>query len=166
MLISLSFGGGVFGVKLTAKDICEVTGWSRDQLRALLDELPPYREWKSAARVARRFSPTDLLFLSVVAHLEQSAGLRRSAIARISTPLKELLSRVTILTSPEVIFVSLTPPKAVAIQGALPAECGIVIRLAPIARKLHEYFGLHIVGGTEKQVALKLGPTVLSRRSA
>lgn len=153
-------------VKLTAKDVCELTGWSRDQLRGVLEELPPYRDWKSSERVARQFSASDLMFFALVAHLEQTICLRRSAIQQVALALRELLSKPVALNNDGIVFIGLTPPRVEFLAGSPPSESGILVRLAPVARRVHEFFGVHVVEGPHKQVTLKLGPAVVSRRSA
>lgn len=143
-------------MKLTAQHVCDVTGWSRDQLRAVLADLPPFRDWKSEARVARRFSPADLLFLAAVAHLERDAGLKRSAISRVALALRDVLASRSPAMSFDAIFVSLSPPTVTVLDDSMPEESGLVIQLSPIARKVHEYFGMHEVKRGDKQVALRL----------
>lgn len=151
-------------MKLTAQHVCEVTGWSRDQLRSVLDDLPNYRGRKAEARVARRFSAADLLFFAAVSHLERDVGLRRSAVCRVAVPLREALSRPRTM-SWNALFISLHPARVSSIGDSLPDRSGIVVNVSTFARKLHQYFGLHALG-SDKQAVLRLRPTLISRRSA
>lgn len=68
---------------ITITDLCELSGYSRDQMRGFLDELPRFASRPTEARVARIFSNQDVLVVVVLCHLEKMHGLKRSVISSL-----------------------------------------------------------------------------------
>ena len=125
--------------KLTAIDLCNVSGYSRDQLQAVLRLLPPYCEVSSAQRVARLFSPQDLIVISVAYQLEVKCAFRRRDFKKIGVELHTQLNGPRQITSSPVLVVSVEP-STVTYHATMPQDIeGIVIRLRPIFNVVDSY---------------------------
>ena len=88
---------------ITISDLCELTGYSRDQMRGLLAELPRFARRHAEARVARVYSNQDVMLVVVLCRLETVYGLRRSIVSALC----------------ESIAASLTAPRKVSKQACL-----------------------------------------------
>lgn len=117
---------------ITASDLCELTGYSRDQMRGLLAEMPRFSRRRTEARVARSYSNHDVLVVVVLCRLETVYGLKRGILASLC----------------EAIAASLTAPRKVSREACLilraqDATCeyadtaplindGLIVALGPI----------------------------------
>lgn len=144
--------------RLTVADVLEVTGYSRDELHALLRVLHPYVSEKSAPRVAREFSPKDLVVLSVTQALEQAYGMRRTAVAELGEKLQAALSGPRLASGDAKLCISIRPPKVEYLENGSSVAEGLVVALAPIFDKVDRYLSF------EPQMSLQLGPSLLTRR--
>lgn len=124
---------------ITISDLCELTGYSRDQMRGLLAELPRFARRHAEARVARVYSNHDVMLVVVLCRLETVYGLRRSIVSALC----------------ESIAASLTAPRKVSKQACLilrahDATCeyvdtapliddGLVVALGPIFLAIDSY---------------------------
>lgn len=125
--------------KLTVVDLCSVSGYSRDQIQAVLRLLPPYCDVPSAERVARLFSPQDLTVISVAYQLEVKCAFRRRDFKRIGVELHTQLNGPRQVTSSPVLVVSVEPA-SVTYHAAMSQDIeGIVIRLRPIFNTVDSY---------------------------
>lgn len=150
--------------KLTAADVREVSGYSRNELRAVLDELPHYRKRGGQARVAREFTRHDLIVLSVIYVLETQYGIRRSAIAQIFMPLRTALSGPKRLNREARLLISIVPPVVSYVETTTKCLEGILVSLEVVFDRVDGYLGSHLDGVTDLQGDLKLGPAVISSR--
>jgi hypothetical protein len=148
--------------KLTAADVQKVTGYSRNQLRGLLDELPAYSGQAPSVRIAREFTPHDLIVLSVVSILESRVGLRRRAIVAISELLRKVLSGPKKVNRGARLMVSFDPPLVSYIASGLPSRDGVLISLGPIFERVDRYLGYADSASAQLQPNLRLGPTLIS----
>jgi hypothetical protein len=142
--------------KLTAADVCVVTGYSRDELHALLRVLPPYHLVKPGSRVAREFTAKDLLVLSVTRILEDQYGVRRAAIGDIGVPLQDALSGPRLRGEDPCISINIRPPRVCLVGTTVPRE-GLLLPLAPIYEKIETYLSY------DPQLSLQFGPTLLRK---
>ena len=125
--------------KLTAIDLCNVSGYSRDQLQAVLRSLPPYCDVPSAERVARLFSPQDLIVISVAYQLEVKCAFHRRDFKKIGVELHTQLNGPRQVTSSPVLVVSVEP-STVTYHTVMSQDIeGIVIRLRPIFNGVDSY---------------------------
>lgn len=125
--------------RLTVSDVCEVTGYTRDELHATLKVLWPYNEAPAAPRVAREFTARDLVVLSVTQVLEQRFGLRRSALARIGEPLRTALSGPKEVSKKARLVISIEPPSVEYVNLSITEREGLVVALGPIFEKVDGY---------------------------
>ena len=125
--------------KLTTIDLCNVSGYSRDQIQAVLRLLPPYCDVPSAERVARLFSPQDLIVISVAYQLEVKCAFRRRDFKKIGVELHAQLNGPRQVTSSPVLVVCVEPA-TVTYHAATSQDIeGIVIRLRPIFNTVDSY---------------------------
>lgn len=146
------------GRRLTAADVCAVTGYSRDELHALLRVLEPYCNDKPLPRVAREFTPRDLVVLGVTQVLEERYGLRRAAVAELGRHLQNALAGPKGTNREARVSVSVRPPKVeYLVAGAIATE-GLVIALGPLIEKIDDHLTF------EPQLSLQFGPSLVTRK--
>jgi hypothetical protein len=150
--------------KLTAADICEVSGYNRDQLRSLLKELP---KWTSApgARRARAYTPQDLIVLNVVHTLDRVIGMRRKAIASVFPLLRQALSGPKPIAAQARLSITFTPRQRVDfLDAGICVQEGVVIFLQPLLDRVDQYLGVTALKDPIVQPDLRLGPGVMRSR--
>jgi hypothetical protein len=127
--------------KLTASDACEVTGYTRDQLKALLRDLPAWGP-PPRARAAREFSPHDLIVLGVVHVLDSRISLRRRQIGLMLPKLRQALLGPREVTRSPRLAISFDPLSVEYLSGRMPsARDGLLISLGPIFDRVDYYLG-------------------------
>ncbi len=147
--------------KLTASDVCEVTGYNRDQLKAVL-KLP---HWSAApgARMAREFSPHDLIVLGVVRVLDSRVGIRRKQIGLMLTKLRQALLGPREVDRSASLAISFDPIHVEYVSGKNPSREGLLISLEPIFDRVDRYLGA-ARSWNASQENLRLGPGSLRSR--
>jgi hypothetical protein len=148
--------------KLTASDVCEVTGYNRDQLKALLKELP---DWSAApsARIAREFSPHDLIVLGVVHALDSRVGIRRKLIAPMLAKLQQVLLGPREVDRSARLIISFDPTHVEYVSEKTSIREGVLISLEPIFDRVDRYLGA-VPSRNTAQENLRLGPSSLRPR--
>lgn len=143
-------------------DVCEVTEYTRDQVRGMLRDLPPFLENSSEGR-NRTFSRVELLAICVMAQMETRYGLKRAAIGKIVHQLITALSgprpvdlhaRLNVI--PESSLVSFLSEDA-------PVSEGLIVPLGPIFQRVDHYLGAYSESG--RQGDLPLGPGIVRVRA-
>jgi hypothetical protein len=149
--------------KLTAADVCAVTGYNRDQLRGLLKELP---EWSAAPgeRMARAYSAHDLIVLSVVHVLDAVVGMRRKMIAAAFSQLQEALSGPKSIAANARLIITFAPLRVDYSDGKITVAEGLIVSLQPIFGRIDQYLGAVKVQPASSQANLRLGPTLVGSR--
>jgi len=142
--------------RLTVADVCAVTGYSRDELHALLRILPPYNLERPAPRVAREFSAKDLLVLSVTQVLEDRYGIRRAAVGEIGLQLQEVLGGPRLQGEGQHLTVTINPP-SVLITEPSEQKDGLILPLEPLYEKIDAYLSY------DPQLSLQFGPTIVRK---
>lgn len=125
--------------KITVVDVCAVTGYGRDQLQALLKELQPYNEYAIKPRIAREFTPHDVISLCVVHELEIRYGVKRKMIGKISEMLRRALSGPKTIASNARLCISFNPPSSVYVADMELKRDGIYISLKEIFERADLY---------------------------
>ncbi len=146
------------GRRLTAADVCAVTGYSRDELHALLRVLEPYCTDKSSPRVAREFTPRDLVVLGVTQLLEVRYGLRRTAVAELGLQLQSALAGPKGVNRDARLAISVRPPSVDYLDDGVIVTEGLVIALGPLFEKVDDYLSF------EPQLSLQFGPSLVARK--
>lgn len=142
--------------RLTAADVCAVTGYSRDELHALLRVLPPYNLERPVPRVAREFAAKDLLVLSVTQILEDRYGVRRTAVGELGSFLQEVLAGPRQQGIEYGLQVTVRPASAWLIDPSVPTA-GLTVLLTPIFEKIDRYLS------SDPQMTLQFGPALVRR---
>ncbi len=148
--------------KITAVDIREVTGYSRNQLRGLLDELPIYSEQETAPRIAREFSRSDLTVLAVVHVLETRNGVRRKTIAPVITQLRKTLTGPKTINRGARLLISFDPPTVSYLTTSVTSQDGILVSLGPIFDRVDQYLNFGPAHAGNVGPELNLGPTLVT----
>lgn len=148
--------------KITAADVCAITGYSRDQLRGLIDKLPVFSDQKTEPRVAREFTRSELILLTVVHVLEVQYCVRRESIASISKLLQKALTGPKAVNRHARLLVSFDPPAASYLTEDVPQQDGILMSLGPVFERIDAYLGQGIPTTEKQQPELKLGPTLIA----
>lgn len=146
--------------KLTAADVCEVTGYSRSELRSVLSALPYYSQQKSYPRKARHFSRQDLTAFCLVQVLEAEFGMRREAIAAIFSAMHSALSGPRGQNRQACLLISLSPAAAKYEEGPVAISSGICVPLGSVFERVDQHFGSLGAPGPEQR-DLALHPTLI-----
>jgi hypothetical protein len=148
--------------KLTASNVYEVTGYSRQELRLILEALPYYREQESYPRKAREFSRHDLIVLGITQALETRYGMRKDAIAAVFDRLRAALLGPKRQNSQAHLHISIDPP-AVSYKET-PTKCsdGILVPLETIFARVDNHLSSHPGSVREQRDVVR--PAVVSIR--
>lgn len=149
--------------KITAADICEVTGYNRDQLRGLLQKLPLYLEHPRSPRVAREYTRHDLVVLSVVVRLETKHGLQRAAVAAVVEQIDRELRGPRPTNPSRMLLVSIDPPSVTHLAEKYTDEEGTVVALGPVYKQVDDYLDGD-AAENHLQTSLPFGPSLASHR--
>lgn len=150
--------------KLTAADVREVTGYTRDQLRALLNELPVWSEEASSARVAREYTAHDLIVLSVIYLLDIRVGIRRKQIALMLSHLRRALSGPRNIDRNARLAISFDPRHVAYVGSGSDIQEGVVISLGPVFDRVDQYLGAAHTITASAQPRLQIGPALVRSR--
>jgi len=149
--------------KLTAADVCEVTGYNRDQLRGLIKELP---KWSAAPaeRMARVYTAHDLIVLCVVHTLETLMGMRRKAIALVFEQMQDALSGPKPIARNARLVLSFSPLSVEYFDSKTHVSEGVVVSLQPILDRVDQYLSAGKIFASDSQANLQLGPGLVRTR--
>jgi hypothetical protein len=144
---------------LKMADACAVSGYSRDQMRALLRDLPSFTSQQSTGK-SRVFTRAELLAIAVIATMEQRYGIKRAAISAILDRLLHTLQAPRQLDPLAcLLIVTGEPSVSYTTLSQCPSE-GLVLPLAPIFDQLDTYLG---VKTSHKQMEISFGPSALRK---
>jgi hypothetical protein len=118
--------------QVTAADLVAITGYSRDQLRGLLAELPLFAQRKGEARVANIYSRQDVLVVAICCRLETQYGLKRAAVAALSEVIARCLVAPRQLGNGARLVLKLQPPAAQFVERVDDLADGLVVALDSI----------------------------------
>jgi hypothetical protein len=120
---------------LKMADACSISGYTRDQMRALLRDLPSFTVDQGTGR-SRVFTRVELLAIAVISFMEQRYGIKRAAIGTVVERLLETL-QVPREIDPHACLVIVTGEASVSYirLNEVVAE-GLVVPLAPIFDRL------------------------------
>lgn len=128
---------------LKMADACSISGYTRDQMRGLLRELPVFTKNQVAGR-NREFTRVELLTITVISYMEQRYGIKRGAIKEILEKLIKTLEETKKVNSQSclVIVIGESSVLSTYINEIIPE--GLVIPLAPIQEQLDTYLGVKV----------------------
>lgn len=130
--------------RLTLTDIEAITGYTRNQARGVLDSLPQYANAPKLERVAQEYTPHDLLVVSVVACLERTHRVQRSAIAEVFEAIYKELHGPRPQNRSPLLHVTFEPPTAVYCSDQQVVSEGITVALGPIFEKVDSHLGIFL----------------------
>lgn len=149
--------------KLTARDVRDVTGYTREELRALRDAINFHGSQRLQPRVAQEFTRQDLIVLGVIHALESKCGMRRSAISELLRQLRTALSGPRSLSRNAWLVVSLSPAVVTYMDSPEEIHEGIAIRLQTVFDRVDSHLGIHDADA-HGQTNLRLSPTIVKQR--
>lgn len=124
---------------LTMADLLAITGYTRDQMRGLLDALPAYASRNTQVRVAKLYTAQDLLVLRTCSQLESRFGLQRGAVAGFSDGLRCALSGPRPVSATPRLLLTFDPSDVRYVEATERIEEGLLVPLAPIFQAVDEY---------------------------
>jgi hypothetical protein len=124
---------------ITIGDLCELTGYSRDQMRGLLAELPRFARRRAAARIARVYSNHDVLIVALLCRLETAYGLKRSAVTALCESIAITLATPREVSDRARLVLHVDDGKCEYVEGVPSIEDGLVVALAPIFLAIDSY---------------------------
>lgn len=124
---------------LTIADLLAITGYTRDQMRGLLDAMPAYASRNTQVRVAKQYSAQDLLVLLTCSQLESRYGLQRGAVAGFSDGLRSALSGPRPVSAAPRLLLTFDPSAVRYVQTTERIEEGLLVPLVPIFQAVDEY---------------------------
>lgn len=149
--------------KLTAVNVCEATGYSRSELRSLLDVLPHYRRQQAQPRKARQFTRQDLILICLVQVLEAEYGMRKDAIALVFDGLRSALSGPKDQNREACLVISVSPPSVKYEEVPVVVSRGTCVPLGPVFERVDRHVGSFL--GTFPEQRDLLSPAVIGSRA-
>jgi len=151
---------------LTMADLLAISGYTRDQMRGLLDAMPAYASRNTQVRVAKQYTAQDLLVVRTCSQLESRYGLQRGAVAGLSDALRSTLSGPRPVSATARLLLTLDPPDVRYVEVTESIEEGLLVPLAPIFRAVDEYLLPGRAWLDWGQRELGFGPLAVSSTSA
>jgi len=142
-------------------DLCVVSGYSRDQMRGLLDALPVYANRGGEARVANVFDAHDLLVVALCCRLEAHYCLKRQAVAAFAADMFKELSGPRSLGRSACLVLQFDTPSARYVETIDEPLDGLIVPLAVLFDQVDDYLLPGRVNTRAKQGELALGPVSL-----
>lgn len=147
---------------ITIGDLCELTGYSRDQMRGLLAELPRFAGRRGTARVARVYSNHDVLIIVLICRLETVYALKRGAVAMLCEPIADILSTPRVVSAHAKLLVQTATVQCEYFDDVPSVDDGLVVPLEPVFSVIDAYLapeplvqreiGLSAIGSPDAQV--------------
>lgn len=124
---------------LTMADLLAISGYTRDQMRGLLDAMPAYASRNTQVRVAKQYVAQDLLVVRVCSQLESRYGLQRGAVAAFSDGLRSALSGPRPVSATARLLLTFDPPSVRYMEDTEIINEGLMVPLVPIFQAVDEY---------------------------
>ncbi len=120
-------------------DLLAITGYTRDQMRGLLDAIPTYAGRNTKVRVAKQYTAQDLLVVRICSQLESQYGLQRGAVAGFSDSLRSALSGPRPVSATPRLLLTFDPSDVRYVEATERIEEGLLVPLVPIFQAVDEY---------------------------
>ena len=151
-------------IQLKISDLTKVTGYTRFQMRGMLDEVFPVSAHVKDGGSQRTFSPQELLLVAVACEIEKKYGVRRSVLALASESLRKALTGPRASNREARLVVTFEPPTATYLVSDAPVREGLVLELGHLFALVDEYLGVAGPGGGSAQALLPLSPMMVTHR--
>lgn len=148
--------------KITVADACEITGYTRNQMRALLRDLPAFGSLDGTTKSARTFTRHELLLICVIAEMETRFGIRRTAIGGLVQKLADALQVPRAVGMTARLDILFAPPSVTYSTAGGPVAEGVIIPLGPIFERIEQYLSGYTDLGVQAELAL--GPVVWNEK--
>lgn len=120
-------------------DLLAISGYTRDQMRGLLDAMPAYASRNTQVRVAKQYTAQDLLVVRTCSQLESWYGLQRGTVAGFSDALRSALSGPRPVSATARLLLTFDPVDVRYVEATDSIGEGLLIPLAPIFQAVDEY---------------------------
>lgn len=148
---------------ITAGDIQTVTGYSRDQLRGLLDLIDPLLgTFPHEPGTSRIFSSHEFLTIVLCCELENAYGMKRKVVTSFAAELGKVLSRPREVAENPRLILTFNPPLASYFEKEEIVQQGLVVPLTEIFKKVDGHLLGNREGPSQYQGELNLGPSLLA----
>lgn len=125
--------------RITISDLCEITGYSRNQMRGLLAELPRFACRHAEPRVARAYSNHDVMLVVLLCRLEMMYGLKRSIVSALCEPVAAALAVPRKVSKQACLVVRIHDVACDYVDAAPRIDDGLVVALGPIFMAIDSY---------------------------
>jgi len=151
-------------IQLRISDLANVTGYSRFQIRGLLEEVfrNPVLGRKGGSQ--QTFSPQELLVVAVACEIEETFGVARKKLALVGGALSRTLQGPRAMNRDARLLVSFTPPAAMYLDNGAPVIEGLVLGLGVLFAKVDGYLGVSGLSHDNAQTLLPLPPAIATAR--
>ncbi len=147
--------------QITTADVSLLTGYSRHQLRGLIQALPGFKRRGKSERVAVEYTPKELIILTICCELESKFGLRRDVISNIVGNLQNVLSGPRMASDNSRLLINTTNADVEYIEGVCEVAEGIVFPLQDIFRGVDNYLNNDSSYRNTAQKNLDYGPVAI-----
>lgn len=143
-------------------DLLAISGYTRDQMRGLLDAMPAFSGRDTRVRVAKQYTAQDLLVIRACSQLESRYGLQRGTVAVFSDQLRAVLSGPRPVSEMARLLLTFDPVDVLYVEAPEGIEEGLLVPLAPIFQVVDEYLlpGRAQVAWSQRE--LGFGPQVIN----
>jgi hypothetical protein len=151
-------------IRLKISELADATGYTRYQMRGLLEDAFSGPTFGKKVGSQRTFSPRDLLVVAVVCEIEREYGVERKKLAVATDALRQALTVPRPVNREARLLLTFTPPTATYVEPNTSITEGLLVRLGPVFAKVDEYMGVSGTGEHAAQAQLPLRPTLASGR--
>lgn len=134
-------------IRLQHRDACEVTGYGRDELHALIRGIRFDPSGQVRERVARQFSRLDLVVLSAVASLDIELGMKRELVADLLAQLRQALSQPRQHQRNPRLLIDSRAKRIRFMSENEVIDSGVVLALGPVFARVEKHLGAPLSGG-------------------
>lgn len=121
---------------ITVADVACVTGFSRHKLKGLFRELPGYGAPATQARVAREYSPHDLIVLSVCCLLDERYGLKRAVIGQLVSGIQSALLGPRVVAQNAHLIVNIPTLSVRYVEKATALAEGLIFPMGDVFQRI------------------------------
>lgn len=151
-------------IQLRISHLAKVTGYSRFQIRGLLNEVFRNPVLGRKAGAQRTFSPQELLVVVVCCEIEQAFGISRRKLGLVGEALRRTLTGPRAANREARLLVTLMLPAATYLDDDAFVREGIVVHLGALFARVDEYLGVSGSARVSAQGVLPLRPAIATAR--
>lgn len=151
---------------LTISDLLAISGYTRDQMRGLLDAIPAYATRNTKVRVAKQYTAQDLLVVRTCSQLESRYGLQRVVVTGFSDLLRSVLSGPRPVSATARLLLTFDPLDVRYVESPEGIQEGLLVALVPIFQAVDEYLLPSHTQASWNQRELGFGPLVVNSASS